>query len=322
MTERRVLVVGYDAAELLDIACITTSLQIANLHGVTPAYDVRVAAPGGGPITCSTGLVLHAQETLERVNEPLDTLIVSGGIGHEAAARNRVLLGHVRRLARHARRVASVCTGASVLAATGLLDGRRATTHWRWAPTLAARHPQVIVDPDPIFIRDGNLCTAAGVTSALDLTLAFVEEDHGAAMARNVARILVTYLQRPGNQAQMSMFTNAPAPADEIVRQVVEHVTAHLDADLTTAALAARGGVSERHLTRLFLKHLGQTPGRFVRQARAEAAAHLLVSTTLPMTGVASRCGFGTVETLRQAFVARYGTPPSRYRATQSSTTR
>ncbi|MFI0449608.1 GlxA family transcriptional regulator [Actinomadura sp. 6N118] len=320
MTERRVVVVGYDAAELLDIASITTSLGIANLHGVTPAYHVRLATPGGHPITCGTGLTLLAQETLERVAGPLDTLIVSGGIGHLAAADNGGIVAHVRRLALESRRIASVCTGASILAASGLLDGRRATTHWRWAPSLASRYPKVAFDPEPIFIRDGDVCTAAGVTSALDLTLAFVEEDHGAGVARSVARELVTYLQRPGNQAQMSMFTSAPPPANELVKQVVDHISGHLDADLTAATLATQAGVSERHLTRLFLKHLGQSPGRFVRQARTEAAAHLLTSTTLPMAAVATRCGFGTVETLRQAFAARYGIPPSQYRATQSST--
>ena len=317
MTVRRVLVVGYEAAELLDIACVTSPLDHANLYGAQPPYEVRLATPGGHPIRCASGLTLQAQETLERVTGPLDTIIVSGGMGHMAAAENRLLCAHIRRLARESRRVASVCTGAQVLAATGLLDGRRVTTHWVWAYDLSWRHPKVNVDADPIFIRDGNVSTAAGVTSALDLTLAFIEEDHGPELARDVARNLVTYLQRPGNQAQMSMFTVAPPIGDTLVRQVVDHVTAHLGGDLTTATLAAGAGVSERHLTRLFLKHLGQAPGRFVRQARTEGAAHLLAATSLPLAAVAARCGFGTAETLRQAFVDRYGIPPSRYRLTQ-----
>jgi transcriptional regulator GlxA family with amidase domain len=321
MIERRIAGIGYDAAELLDIACVTTTLEMANWHAGVPVYRVRLVTPGGHPITCGTGLTLQAQEALERITGPLDTLIVSGGIGHEAAAGNHLILGHVRRLARESRRVASVCTGAAVLAAAGLLDGRRATTHWERAPGLAARYPRVLFDPGPIFIRDGNIYTAAGVTSALDLTLSFVEEDRGVELARRVARSLVTYLQRPGNQAQMSMFTVAPPPGNDLVKKVIDHVTGHLDADLSTATLATGAGVSERHLTRLFLKHLGQTPGRFVRQVRTEAAAHLLVSTSLPMTGVAARCGFGTAETLRQAFVGQYGIPPSRYRSTTTSTT-
>ncbi|MGH8888100.1 MAG: GlxA family transcriptional regulator [Egibacteraceae bacterium] len=319
MDELLVVVVGYDEAELLDIACVTSSLDLANRLGASPAYRVSVATPGGRAITCSSGLMLGGQQSLERLEEPLDTLIVSGGFGHEAAAGNPRIVGHVRRLAAHSRRVASVCTGTSVLAAARLLDGRRATTHWRYASQLAARYPEIIVDPGPIYVRDGNVSTAAGVTSALDLTLAFIEEDHGAELARRVARGLVTYLQRPGNQAQMSMFVAAPPPKHSLVRQVVDHVTGHLDGDLSAATLAAGASVSERHLTRLFLEHLGQTPGRFVRQSRTEAAAHLLASTSLPVASVATRCGFGSAETLRQAFVDRYGIPPARFRATQAA---
>ncbi|MEU0274783.1 helix-turn-helix domain-containing protein [Streptomyces sp. NPDC006307] len=315
MTERRVAVVGFDTAELLDIACVTTTLVMAN-HLGAPArpYDVILAAPGGGPIVCGSGFTLLSQQSLERLVGPLDTLVVSGGLAVERAAADPRLVGHVRRLARESRRVASVCTGAAILAATGLLDGHRATTHWQFAARLAARHPEVTVDPSPIYIREGNISTAAGITSALDLTLAFIEEDHGAELARQVARHLVTYLHRPGNQAQMSMFTAAPPPRDALVRRLVDHIAGHPDGDLGTVALAALAGVTPRHLTRLFLEHLGQTPGRFVRQARTEAAAHLLASTTLPLASVAAKCGFGSAETLRQAFTGRYGIPPSRYR--------
>ncbi|MEU1384469.1 MULTISPECIES: helix-turn-helix domain-containing protein [unclassified Nonomuraea] len=319
MEYRRVVVVAYEAAELLDIACVTSTLENANWHGASPYYQVRLATPGGHPVTTAGALVLQAQLALERITGPVDTLIVSGGTGHVDAAANPLVVGHVRRLARESRRVASVCTGAYVLAAAGLLDGRRATTHWREAADMAARYPRVTVDPAPIFVRDGEVATSAGVTAALDLTLALVEEDNGAELARTVARGMVTYLQRPGNQAQMSMFVSPPAPADGLVRRAVEHISANLAADLTAATLAAAAGVSERHLTRLFLKHLGQTPGRFVRRARTEGAAHLLASTSLPMSAIAARCGFGTAETLRQAFVDRYGIPPSRYRLTQSS---
>ncbi|GAA3131425.1 hypothetical protein GCM10020001_062020 [Nonomuraea salmonea] len=215
--------------------------------------------------------------------------------------------------------MASVCTGAYVLAAAGLLDGRRATTHWKEAHVLAGRFPRVTVDPDPIFIRDGNVSTSAGITAALDLTLAFVEEDNGPELARTVARNMVTYLQRPGNQAQMSMFVEPPSPANSLVRRIVQHISTHLRDDLATATLAAEAGVSERHLTRLFLKHLGQTPGRYVRQTRTEAAAHLLATTSLPMAAVATRCGFNSAETLRQAFIDRYGISPSRYRLSQAA---
>ncbi|GAA5059064.1 DJ-1/PfpI family protein [Thermocatellispora tengchongensis] len=313
------VVIGYEAAALLDIACVTSALITANTQGGGPIYDLSLATPGGHPITTGTGLVLQAQEVLERVTGPLDTIVVSGGIGHVDAAANPLIIAHVRRLARESRRVASVCTGAEVLAAAGLLDGRRATTHWDQASAIASRYPRVLFDPAPIFIRDGHVATSAGVTAALDLTLAFIEEDNGPELARSVARHLVTYLQRPGNQAQMSMFTAAPPPENGLIRRVVEHITANLADDLGTAALAAGAGVSERHLTRLFLRELHVTPGRFVRRARTEAAAHLLATTSLPMASIAVRCGFGTAETLRQAFADIYGVSPSHYRLTQAS---
>ncbi|GGU50334.1 GlxA family transcriptional regulator [Streptomyces lavendofoliae] len=319
MDDRLIVIVGYDSAELLDISCVSTSLAMANGLG-EPAvpYRVTVVSPGGNPITCGAGLTLLSRQPLERLTGPLDTLVVSGGLGHERAAADQRLVSHVRRLASESRRVASLCTGASVLAAAGLLDGRRATTHWRYARELAARYPAVTVDPDPIYVRDGNVATAAGITSALDLTLAFIEEDHGPDLARQVARNLVTYLQRPGNQAQMSLFTAAPPPRNEVVRELVAYVTSHPEHDLGASALAVRAGVTPRHLTRLFLEHLGQTPGRFVRQARTEAAAQLLATTALPVGRVAARCGFGSAETLRLAFTRQYGVSPSHYRATQA----
>ncbi|MFI6736563.1 GlxA family transcriptional regulator [Nonomuraea sp. NPDC050451] len=316
MDGRPVAIVAYDNAELLDIACVSTSLDMANgLGQLREPYQVMVVSPGQRPISCRPGMVLQSGQALERLTGPLDTLIVSGGLGHAQAARNPLVVAHIQRLARISRRVASVCTGASILAATGLLDGKRATTHWRFADTLAAQYVNVDVDPGPIFIRDGKIYTAAGITSALDLTLAFIEEDHGVDLARTVARMLVTYLQRPGNQAQMSMFTAAPPPDHDAVRAVVDHVKANLAGDVSTTALAGVAGVSARHLTRLFVAHLGQTPGRFVREARIAAAAHLMVSTSLPLPDVAGRCGLGSAETLRREFVRRYGMPPSRYRA-------
>ena len=315
---RRVLVIGYHAAELLDIACVTTALTVANYLNGAALYRVAVAAPGGRPIHTGSGLTLQVHETLERVTGPLDTLIVSGGIGYVDAMDDRLIVAHVRRLAGESRRVAAVCTGAGILAAAGLLDGRRAATHWDHAALLTARFPDVTFDGDPIFVTDGPICTSAGVTAALDLTLSFVEADAGADIARDVARQLVTYLQRPGNQAQMSMFTTPPAGRHSLVQATIDHVASHLPDDLSTATLAERAGVSERHLTRLFLREVELTPGRFVRRARTEAAAHLLTGSDLTMEAIASRCGFGTTETLRQAFQSRYGVSPSHYRATQA----
>jgi transcriptional regulator GlxA family with amidase domain len=309
-----VLVVGYDDAELLDIACVTSTLAMAAEFGADPGYDVRLLTPGGHPVTARPGLRLEAHGALERHTGPVDTVVVVGGHGHRRASHDEVLVAHIRRLARDARRVASVCTGATVLAAAGLLDGRRATTHWAYADGLAREHPGITVDPDPIFVRDGPVATSAGVTSALDLTLSFVEEDHGAEVARRVARALVTYMQRPGTQAQMSLHVAAPAPAHDVVREVVEHVAKHLADDLSTPVIADRVGVSERHLGRLCRTHLGRSPAEFVRRARTEAAAALVANTDLPLARVAERCGFGSTETLRQAFLDTFGHPPSAHR--------
>ncbi len=199
---RRVLVVAYHAAELLDISCITSAFTVANFLSGKELYRVSLASPGGRRIHTASGLVLEAQERLERATGPLDTLVVSGGIGYVQAMGDRRLVAHVRRLAGESRRVAAVCTGSGILAAAGLLDGRRAATHWDHAELLSARFPAVTFDGDPIFITDGAYCTSAGVTAALDLTLSFIETDAGADLARQVARQLVTYLQRPGDAFQ------------------------------------------------------------------------------------------------------------------------
>jgi len=319
MERHRVLVVGYDDAELLDIACVTTTLDSVRQIEPGLGYDLTLATPGGRPITCSSGLVLNAQAALEHVRGPIGTLVVSGGLGHLAAAKDQRLVAHVRRLARESERVASLCTGASVLAAAGLLDGKRATTHWHFAQQLADSYERVEVDPRPIWVQDGNVYTAAGVTSALDLSLSFIEADFGSDMARWVSRAMVTYLHRPGNQAQMSMFTAAPAADHGLVRKVTDHVTDRLDGDLSTEALANLARVSPRHLTRLFRAHLRQSPGRYVRHARVTAAAQLLTTTDLPVARVATRCGFASTEALRQAFNREYGTTPSQYRSMAST---
>ncbi|MDI2126546.1 GlxA family transcriptional regulator [Yinghuangia seranimata] len=311
---RRVVLVGYDGAALLDIACVVETFDAANVLGASPRYAVELVAVGARPVACTSGFTLAAHTPLEAVTGRIDTLIVTGGHGHEEAAADARVVRHVQRLAPACRRVASVCTGATVLAATGLLDGRRVTTHWAYAAGLARRHPAVTVDPAPLYVKDGDVYTSAGVTSALDLTLAFVEEDHGPDMARMVARGLVTYLQRPGNQAQVSMFLSGPPPEHPLVRRLAAHIAERPSADLSPAALARAAGVSSRHLSRLFETQLGTTPARYVRSVRTETAAHLLSSTGLPLGAVARRCGFGSTETMRQAFLDNYGVVPSGYR--------
>jgi transcriptional regulator GlxA family with amidase domain len=319
VASRLVLVVACDGTELVDVSCATSGFDFANRMGAEPRYEVRLVSLGGRSIRCDSGLELRAQGRVEDPVDGLDTLVVVGGLGHDRAADDDRLVEHVRRLAGKARRVSSVCTGATVLAAAGLLDGRPATTHWWYAPGLAERYPGVCVDAAPVYIRDGNVATSGGVTASLDLILAFVEEDHGPELARWVALSMVTYLKRPGNQAQMSLFTTTPRPQDRLVRQVLDHVTAHPGGDLRTVVLAADAGVSVRHLTRLFREHLGEPPGQVVRRVRLEVAARMLASTDLPLPQVARACGFSSAETLRQAFVTRYQVTPSLFRSTQSN---
>lgn len=321
MQNRAIAVIGYDNAELLEIACITTTLGMANVIGeLAQPYQAVIATPGGRPIRCAFNLVLEGHAALERLTGPLDTLIVAGGPGYVSASANRVVLAHVQRLARISRRVASVCTGASVLAAAGLLDGKRAATHWRFAGAIAAQYPKVTVDPVPIYIHEGQIRTAAGVTSALDLALAFVEEDHGAELARQTARDLVTYMQRPGNQAQMSIYTAAPPPDNDLIRRLTDYVHTHLADKMDTATLARVAGVSDRHLARLFSTHVGMTPGHYVRTARVTAAARLLASSSQTIPEVAKACGLGSAETLRRLFVECYKLTPLRYRALSAGT--
>lgn len=313
MARADVVVVGYDGAELVDIACVTSALRLAGDLGARPRYEVRLTTVDGGPVRADGGLSLGPARALAQVRSA-DTVIVSGGNGHEAASRDHELVRQVRRLGERARRVASVCTGATVLARTGLLDGRRVTTHWFHAKELAEQFPGVHVDAGPIYLREGRFATSGGVTASLDLTLAFIEEDHGPELARWVAMGMVTYLQRPGNQAQMSIFTESRRPSDATVRAAVDHAVAHPDGDLSTDALSRHVGVSARQLNRLFHDQLGETPGAAVRRIRLELAGRLVSSTDLPLSQVAHRCGFRSAETLRQAFVARYGASPREFR--------
>ncbi|MFJ8912951.1 GlxA family transcriptional regulator [Amycolatopsis sp. NPDC102389] len=304
---RRVVIVAFDDAQILDVACPSGALEIANSHGAAPPYVVELATVHGRTTRSSSGIMLAGARRLADVAGRMDTVIVVGGAGTGAAAADERLLTQVRRLAGLSRRVASVCTGAFVLAAAGLLDDRRATTHWGYGELLAATFPAVRVDSAPLYIRDGNVFTSAGVISALDLTLALIEDDCGPTLAREVARELVTYLHRPANQAQISTFLAAPPPGNRVVRDLLGYITAHLAEDLSPSALAARAGVTTRHLTRLFTAQLGSTPARTVRTARTEAAAQLARSTALPLSAVARRCGFASAETLRTAFRQYYG---------------
>jgi transcriptional regulator GlxA family with amidase domain len=311
---RRVVIVALPEVQPLDVTgpaeVLASAASVAG--GDDPAYTIEVVAPGGAPIPTDSGYAIAPAGALEAVRAPIDTLLVAGGAGARHASAETV--ARVRRLAARADRVASVCTGAYVLAAAGLLDGRRATTHWSWCDDLQRRHPAVTVERDPIFVVDGPVRTSAGVTAGMDLALALVEEDLGPRVALEVARWLVVFVKRPGGQAQFSAQLAGQSADRAPLRELQAWIADHLDADLSVPALAARACMSERHFARAFKAETGMTPAVYVESLRVERARLALESGAAPIDAVAERCGFGTVETLRRAFARRLGVSPAAYR--------
>ena len=310
---RRVVVVAFDGIQSLDVTGPAEAFSIATrFFGAD--YAIELATPDGAPARASSGLTLNADRAIDAVKGAIDTLVVAGGAGTAAAAKDERLVAWIRRTARRSRRVASVCTGAFLLAEAGLLDGRRATTHWSSCDALAERFPLVEVDPDPIFVRDGNVATSAGVTAGMDLALALIEEDYGSEVALQTARSLVLFVRRPGGQSQFSAQLKAAPARREPLREVQAHIAEHPAADLSVPALAARAYMSERNFARAFRAETGMTPAAYVEVTRVERARRELETTDLPVEAVAARCGFGTVETMRRAFNRRVGVNPAAYR--------
>lgn len=279
-----------------------------------PAYTVELLAARHGPVRSSSGLELVVHRTLMEVRGGIDTLLVAGGAGSRRARSDRAVVRWLRRIAPRVRRLGSVCTGAFLLAEAGLLDGRRATTHWGACRQLAERYPRVAVDPDPIFVRDGRIYTSAGVTAGMDLALALVEEDHGREVALAVARELVMFLKRPGGQSQFSVPLLAQTADRQPLRELQVWIVEHADADLSVAALAQRVAMSARNFARVFRREVGMTPARFVERARVEAARRRLEESSVGVEAVATQCGFGSAEIMRRAFLRTVRVNPAEYR--------
>jgi transcriptional regulator GlxA family with amidase domain len=314
---RAIDVLAFPGVQLLDVTgplqVFASANEILAGAGGRPPYVLRVVARGGQSVTASAGLGLIA-DPLPPAAAALDTLIVAGGQGVAAAAADPVLVDWVRERARRARRVASVCTGAFLLAASGVLDGRRAATHWSFCAELARRFPAVRVEPDPIFVRDGPIWTSAGVTAGIDLALALVEEDLGRAAALAVARYLVVFLKRPGGQAQFSAALSLQVAEDRF-GALHAWIGEHLAKPLPLPVLADQAGMSERSFSRRYAEATGLTPARAVERLRVEAARRLLSDSRLPVKGVARRCGFGSEETMRRSFLRVLAATPQDYRA-------
>jgi transcriptional regulator GlxA family with amidase domain len=312
--ERRVVVLAFDGAQSLDITGPVEVFSVASHHRIAVPYRVQVVGPTAGPVTMTSGIVLQPAAAVTEVDGPVDTLVVVGGEGVHALRRDPTVVAAVRRIAAGARRVVSVCTGTFLLAEAGVLDGRRVTTHWGWCRHLAREFPHLTVEPEPIFVQDGNVYTSAGVTAGIDLCLALVEADHGRDLALSVARQLVVFLKRPGGQAQFSSHLSAQLADRDAVAEVQTWIADHLDEDLSVAKLAGRAAMSPRHFARVFRAETGVTPARFVERARVEHARTRLEESSSGVEEIAHACGFGTAETMRRAFLRALWVGPSEYR--------
>jgi transcriptional regulator GlxA family with amidase domain len=304
---RAIALFVYPGFQLLDAAGPLSAFEAAN--GAVPgSYRLEAVSLAGGPVASSSGIQIltHAADS----GDAIDTLLVAGGDGVDAASADAAALAFVGAACTAARRAASVCSGAWLLASAGLLDGRRATTHWRRSPAFARRFPQVSLDADRIYIRDGKFWTSAGITAGIDLSLALIADDLGDSVARQVARQLVVYYRRPGGQSQFSEIAGMQV-AGGTFTDLLDYVRHNLQARLDVDELAARACMSPRHFARRFKAEMGVTPARAVERLRVEAAAAALESASASVQAVARSCGFGDAERLRRAFLRIHGVPPS-----------
>ncbi|WP_244549399.1 GlxA family transcriptional regulator [Bradyrhizobium lablabi] len=302
-------------AQSLDVSGPLDAFLEANRHASGgPLYEVRLVAIGTGRTIKLGGMSLVADSSIFDDGRSIDTMLVAGTPDYAIAHDSTDFHAWLRRRAPKTRRYGSVCTGAFFLGASGLLDGMSATTHWQHAAELAERFPAAKVVPDQIYVQDGALYTSAGVTAGIDLALKLIEDDHGRDLALTVARRLVVFLKRPGGQSQFSAHLAAQMADEGKIRSLQHWILDHLSLDLSLVSLASRVAMSVRNLTRVFQDETGTTPADFVEMARVDAARRLLEESETPLQRVASRCGFGSLDTMRRAFLRRIGTGPSDYR--------
>ena len=312
--QRHIVVLVYPNVLAMDFCGPMEAFAMANSLANSSLYRLSLAAATTDPVPTSLGFCIVPNCTLAALEGPVDTLLIAGGYGYVAASRDQVLTDWLREAAPRARRHGSICTGAFLLAASGLLDGKRATTHWALAPSFARDFPASTLEVDSIFVRDGQTYTSAGISAGIDLALALIEEDHGRTFALRVARSLVVFLKRPGGQSQFSTHLQAQFSLIPTIRKAQEWALSHLSEDLSTKALAAHVGMSERNFRRLFVDELRETPREYVERIRLDEARRQIEDTDLPAQAIAKRCGFGTVYSLRRAFVREFGVTPQWYR--------
>jgi transcriptional regulator GlxA family with amidase domain len=316
---RTIAILAYEGVQSLDV---TGPLEvfsgardlIAFAGRPERSYETVIVSRDGAALSSSSGLRIVPHASIDELPRPVDTLIVTGGYGQVAAGEDPELIEWIARASASARRTASVCTGAFLLARAGLLEGRRATTHWAAAPELQRLYPSIEVDADPIFVRDGSIWTSAGVTAGMDLALALVEQDLDREAALTIARRLVLFLRRPGNQSQFSATLTSQEPAREPLREVRREVLEDIAGCHTVEAMATRAHMSPRHFARAFRAETGVTPARYVERVRLEAARRRLEDGSASIATVASDCGFGTAETMRRVFLRALEVSPAEYR--------
>jgi transcriptional regulator GlxA family with amidase domain len=305
---RRVVFAAVPPVQILDL---TGPYEVFARCG---GYRVElVTSSDDALVGSSSGLAVAGARPYRSLRGAVDTLLIPGGDGAEELRCDARFLDWVARMATSVRRVGSICTGVFPLAAAGILDGRRATTHWGWCDRLARAYPAVRVEADPIFVQDGSVFTSAGVTAGIDLALAMVEEDHGRLKAKTIARELVMYLRRPGGQSQFSEFLPSGAEQRTSIEALQVWIASNLRRDLGVEALAGRCAMSPRHFARVFAAETGVTPARFVERMRVTAARELLEDSSLGLKQIAERCGFGGIDSLRRSFVRTLAVTPSRY---------
>lgn len=316
---RHVAITAYKGVSLLDLAGPLEAFRVASAfegpRGRRIAYECSVVSMRGGPIRTADGVEIITQSVRSVASTPIDTLVVPGAFDVDDVTRDQELVRWVAKKAPACRRVCSVCVGSFLLAAAGVLDGRRAATHWMHAPLLATRHPRVSVEPDAIFVRDGRVWSSAGVTTGIDLALALIEQDAGREIAMNVARILVVYLKRSGGQSQYSALLAAQAQSEsETFDEIEQWIAENLKKDLTVEKLAERVHMSPRNFARVYAQKRGRTPAKAVEAIRVDAARRRLEETEDRIASIAEQCGFGSEEQMRLAFIRVLKIPPREYR--------
>jgi transcriptional regulator GlxA family with amidase domain len=322
---RRIIFTVYKGVSLLDLAGPLEAFRIADAFSPSRSrrapYECTVVSSRGGRVMTADGVELNTKPVRTVSKNPIDTLVVPGGFFVDDVTRDRTLVQWIAKTAPGCRRVCSVCVGSFLLAEAGILDGRRAATHWKHAPLLASRYPAVTVEPDAIFVRDGRVWSSAGVTSGIDLALALIEQDAGRKVAMDAARMLVVYLKRAGGQSQYSALLAAQAQSDsDMFSELEQWIAEDLKSDLRIEALAERVHMSPRNFARLYAKTRGRTPAKAVEALRIDAARRRLEETTDRIATIAEDCGFSDEEQMRSAFVRVLGVPPREYRKHFAST--